>query len=62
MTELHLPYRNEIDLTTLVKEEIHKAIKELGLRNDADLTVKVEIEYDLVLVISIGPSNSVVLQ
>ena len=59
---MYLPYRNEIDLTPLVKEEIHKAIEALSLRNDEDLTVKVEMEEDLILVVSIGPTIPEVLQ
>ena len=56
------PYRNEIDLTPLIKEEISKAIKQLGLTVDENLDVEVQVEEDLTMVILVGPSNPGVLQ
>ena len=59
---LRYPYKKVIDLTPLVTDEIDNAIEQLGLRKDEDLTVKVEMEDDLHLVIQVGLTDSGVIQ
>ncbi|UCD42613.1 MAG: hypothetical protein JSV69_03115 [Chloroflexota bacterium] len=59
---LRYPYKNEIDLTPLVTDEVNKAREELGLRKDEDLTVMVEMGKDLHLVIRVGVTDKGAIQ
>ena len=59
---LRYPYKKVIDLSPLVTDEINKAIEQLGLKKDEDLTVKVEMGEDLHLVVWVGPTDPGVLQ
>jgi hypothetical protein len=59
---LRYPYKNEIDLAPLVKDEINKAREKLGLRMDENLTVLVEMGDDLNLVIQVGVKDKSAVQ
>ena len=59
---LRYPYKNEIDLAPLVKDEISKAREELGLRTDENLTVLLEIGDDLNLVVQVGVKEKGAIQ